>query len=632
MKNSILFMRVLVLAILANASSAAYAAPEAIPSSARSLYHVDLARHFFESPQKEESERAQFRAKLALLESFKEKVAASPSALLAALSAYEDVKTSYIRHESYLYLRAAIDVEDRASSSANAALGAEYAARTAFLRHELAAIDAKTLEQFIERTPGLAKYRFAVEDARRSRDHMLPLAQEELLQSQAPWTVDWQYLLYRTLLARTKFGVVDTAAGPLDVQRDRRAIARHPDAAVRESGFRRRMAAYDSQRDLYAFALSKLVQARNERALLHGFSDDAEARYFESYWTRADVDRLLAAVQRHAASYKRYQRVRADKACALRGLKQANVWDVDGALSTLEEPFITIDEASAKIRAALAPLGETFGRAMASLLDPKNGRLDIAPGERRAPGGFSLGYVGVDSVFYMEGYRGAYNDMRILTHEATHAVHRQLMTESGVSALYADGPKYLFESFAILSELLLADHLAEQASSAPEREYYLEQFLEGKGTIAFVAAPEAELEQAIYEAERKGEHLSADSIDALTLEVYSRYSIWPQINRELKSKWMTTVLMYQDPFYNINYVWGGILALVYYDIYRSDPASFAQRYQELLRNGFDAPPEELLHEFLGIDLRDPDALVARAMRVLNEKIEEYSTSPRSTGK
>lgn len=629
MKQSILIMRVLALAILTSASHAAYAASEAIPSAQRSLYHVDLARHFFQSPEKEESERAQFRARLAELERFKGKIAASPDALLAALSAYEDIRISYIRHENYLYLRAAIDAEDRASSSANAALGAEYAARTAFLRNELASIDATTLDEFIKRSPTLAKYRFAIEDARRSRDHTLPLAQEELLESQAPWAVGWQYPLYRTLLGRTTFGVVDTAAGPLNVQRDRRAIARHPDATVRESGFRRRMAAYDSQRDLYAFALSKLAQARNERARMHGFADDAEAKYFESYWTRADVDRLLSAVARHADSYKRYQRVRADKARALHGLKQANVWDVEGSLSALEEPFVPIEEASAKIRAALAPLGETFGRAMALLLDPRNGRLDIAPGDGRSPGGFSLGYVGVDSVFYTEGYRGAYNDMRVLTHEATHAVHRQLMTESGVSALYADGPKYLFESFATLSELLLADHLAKAASSAREREYYLEQFLEGKGTIAFVAAPEAELEQAIYAVEQSGEHLSADRLDALTLDVYSRYSIWPRMNNELKSRWMTTVLMYQDPFYNINYVWGGVLALVYYDLYKADPGAFAQRFQKLMQNGFDAPPDDLLRELLGIELRDPDALVTRAMRVLNEKIEEYSALQRS---
>lgn len=131
--------------------------------------------------------------------------------------------------------------------------------------------------------------------------------------------------------------------------------------------------------------------------------------------------------------------------------------------------------------------------------------------------------------------------------------------------------------------------------------------------------------------ERRGEHLTADRYDALTLDVYSRYSIWPRINNELKSRWMTTVLMYQDPFYNINYVWGGILALVYYDLYKADPGAFAQRFQKLMRNGFDAPPDDLLREFMGIELRDADALVARAMRVLTEKVEEYSALQGSTG-
>ena len=92
----------------------------------------------------------------------------------------------------------------------------------------------------------------------------------------------------------------------------------------------------------------------------------------------------------------------------------------------LQRPRYTIDQASQIIRDALAPLGQEFGRELAALLDPSNGRMDIVPGEHRKRGGFSKGFIGTDSVFYSAGFAGSYRDVDVLAHEATHAVHRQI--------------------------------------------------------------------------------------------------------------------------------------------------------------------------------------------------------------
>ena len=86
---------------------------------------------------------------------------------------------------------------------------------------------------------------------------------------------------------------------------------------------------------------------------------------------------------------------------------------------------------------------------------------------------------------------------------------------------------------------------------------------------------------------------------------------------------MMVGLMYEDPFYDLNYVYAGLLALVYLDLYEADPAAFAQKYAALMRNGFDAPPRDLLRSFLGIDLADTEGLTARAVNVLRKRIERY---------
>lgn len=76
---------------------------------------------------------------------------------------------------------------------------------------------------------------------------------------------------------------------------------------------------------------------------------------------------------------------------------------------------------------------------------------------------------------------------------------------------------------------------------------------------------------------------------------------------------MAVRLVYEDPTYDINYVYGVLLALKFYEMYTHDPKHFIPRYLALMSNGFDAPPAALLKRFLEIDLNDP-RLLSDALR------------------
>jgi oligoendopeptidase F len=245
--------------------------------------------------------------------------------------------------------------------------------------------------------------------------------------------------------------------------------------------------------------------------------------------------------------------------------------------------------------------------------------MDIVPGDHRKRGGFSQGFIGTDSVFYSAGFAGSYNDVRVLAHESTHAVHRQLMNLNHVLPAYAEGPHYLFEAFAIFSEFLLPDYLYSHETDPLRKQFYLEQFLEGKGTEMFYVAPEVAVEHAIYDGVARDSIKGANDLDALTKRIYSRYSIWPEKHDELKAQWMNIGLMYEDPFYDINYIYGALLALKFYEMYKRDSEHFTPRYIALMRNGFDAPPPILLKRFLDIDVHDP-RLVSNALSVVEDRI------------
>jgi oligoendopeptidase F len=549
------------------------AAPDtfvAIPPPEASRYHLDFARHYFATPEAEKTDRVNLYAALKELENLKGKVADSADNLEQALQLSDRVQVQLIRHYSYLYLRSAINTADEASLTESSTLYAEVSTRVAFLRQELMQLDARSLAAFVSRKPALKTYLFAIESARRYSPYTLSLKEEELLSATAP-NNDWQAELYDQL----------------------RAVPQ----------------ATRAQRDLLAFTLTRLASTRTRLAQLHHFPDAASEVYFNSYWTKAEVDELVEQVAQHSELFKRYQRLRADYARKTTSTPEEK--------SARQPPRYTIDNASEIIRKALAPLGPEYGRELVALLEPANGRMDIVPGEHRKRGGFSKGFIGTDSVFYSFGFAGSYNDLRVLTHESTHAVHRQLMNRNQVLPAYAEGPHYLFEAFAIFNEFLLPDYLYNHETDPLRKQFYLERFLEGKGLEIFRVAPEVVVEHAVYEGVRSGNIKGADDLDALSQRTYARYSSEPA--DELKTRWMTISLMYEDPFYDINYVYGALLALNFYAMYLRDPEHFVPRYIALMRNGFDAPPTVLLKRFLDLDLHDP-RLIANALSVLEDKV------------
>src|SRR4030095_12804613 len=336
----------LLLCLLLHASTFSQDSLVAIPPNEVSRYRIDFARNFYASAEAEMEDRAQLYATLNELETMKGKVAASAGNLERALQLNDRSQAQLRRHSAYLYLRNAVNTSDEISLAEDSKLNADVSSRTAFLRQELMQLDKRQLAAFTSRRPSLKRYLFAIESVRRYRPYTLSPENERL--SAAAIGDEWQSELYDKLRVQPQ--------------------------------------AIPAQRDLFAFALARLAAARTRIAELRHFADAPSAAYFDSYWTRAEVDELMEEVARQSALYKRYQRLHADY------LKRT-------ANKNWPPPRYTIHQASEIIRQALLPLGQEYGRELAALLDPANGRMDIVPGEHRKRGGFSKGFVGTKRVF-----------------------------------------------------------------------------------------------------------------------------------------------------------------------------------------------------------------------------------------
>jgi len=228
------------------------------------------------------------------------------------------------------------------------------------------------------------------------------------------------------------------------------------------------------------------------------------------------------------------------------------------------------------------------------------------------------------SVFFMNGFSGTYHDLRVIAHEGTHAVERQMQTRAGVLPVYASGPKFIMEALAIAAELQLARSLYEGAADRDLQWFFLDQLLSSKGlTILFRTAAEAELEEEIYDGVSRGEVRRREDLDSLTPKVFGSYGLTVPAD-----EWTRIPLMFEDPFYDINYTFADLIALQLFAKASSDPRGFSAAYEGALASGFDAPVDMWLKNHFGIDVRDP-GLVQRGLETLRPYLDAVKTMPRS---
>jgi oligoendopeptidase F len=605
----------LFLLILSVGLSRAEAPPSRVVARADSAagYRFDLERYYFSSPEAEVAERAHLRARVATLRASGTRLTTSPAALLRALQLADSVRMESNRHTTYLYLRTQLNTLDETSAQAQSTLESELSAATSVIENALLKLDDARFATWTRTLPALETYRFAIESGRRLRKYTLPAEQEGIVSRLSPVAEDWPLTLYHRLIARTDFGTLRTPKGELRVLRDRGAIAALPDSALRAEGARRLWAGYGQNRDLYAVALAGAVRSKNAVARVRGYRDAPDQAYQRAYLSAEAVRALLDRVRPASQVYLSFQRARVLIAREPR----------PGPPAGEETPRFTMGQATEVIRSALAPLGnEEYAKELAELLDPASGRVDVAGGPSRAAGGGSTGYPGIPSAVYLESFDESYPALSRLAHEAGHAVEDQLVHRHRVPAVYARGPSYLSEAYALFTELVVANTLYEKAPNPRLERYYLAQFL-SKAMEVFHGAQDADLEQSIYDAmDAGGGSIGADDLDRLTSRVDTAYSITGETLPEVRARWITARLLYEDPLYLFNYMYSGLLSLKLFESYQRDPAAFGARYVALLSSGYRAAPTVAVRRALGIDLEEPN-LLDDATAFLEARLASY---------
>lgn len=583
-----------------------------------SQYQLDLSR-YFTTPNEELNT---LNVLLDSVKKFESNTAWDLPVLAERLDQYEHFSVELTRHMLYerlLYYDNKNDTTARKRMNYDNNVASELRATVnlALTQKELSTLSEAEISQF-----HLDKFSYLILTTQKNVSHTIPVTSTKIINELAGSVLDRLDDRYDALMDDINKNLVfDSIGKKFNPGIGITTIRHSKNAYIRETGVKAFLNAYAQHEEIFAATLIDIANEENALARLYNYPD-APARMYDKRLQASEdnVKEMLNELDQHADVLKTYQQAQAEQIKHVTGLQQIHSWDMDLPLNYMPRPQNFVS-ARKSILQALQPLGKDYLSHFADLLDPTQGKLDITGGKSRVTDFTGLGYPGVPITLYMKSFSGEAGSSLILIHEGGHSIHRLLMSENHIVPTNSSGPNFLFESFAILNEFLLLDELTNSSRSSDSKAFYTKTFIDELADQLFTCAEEGSFEQGIYDGVSAGKIKNQKDIDSLYAGIMNKYDLFFKDEPERHAEWVNKRLLYDDPIYNVNYLYASLVACKLYELLHKDPENFAIHYNALLRNGFNASADDLLQKFMNFRI-DETQMVEGAIGLMNKKTTE----------
>ncbi len=198
-------------------------------------------------------------------------------------------------------------------------------------------------------------------------------------------------------------------------------------------------------------------------------------------------------------------------------------------------------------------------------------------------------------------YTGNLRDVMTVAHELGHGLHGCL--SRGQSFLNYDTPLTTAETASVFGEMLVFDYLMENQSDPKSQVAVLAGKIEDSAATVFRQNVLTRFEEQVFSKRKEG-RLTPQAIGDLWLKANANYyGEAIEMNDSYRWGWSYIPHFIHSRFYCYSYVFGELLVLSLYRLYRETGKGFVPKYIALLEAGGSDTPEALLGP-LGVDIHD----------------------------
>ena len=553
-------------------------------------------------------------------EDFAGRLTESADTLLAAFQKRDDI---WRRLEKiYVYARMRRD-ENNAETKYQAmtdqcnSVIAAVSASMAFFTPELLSASEETILAYIDATPGLEIYRFAICDTMRQKAHILTQAEENILAQMSEITGATNDIFTMLNNADIKFGTI------IDEDGDETEVTHGNFIKFMESHDRDvRKNAYNAVYDAYKELINTIASAYNYNTKTDVVS--ARIRKYESARAAAlsgdnipaeVYDNLVAEVHKNLPAMHRYVELRKK----LLGVDKLYMYDMYVPLIKLPETSVSFEEGLDIMRDALQPLGEEYLTKMNKGI--AEGWIDVYENKGKTSGAYSFGCY--DSYPYiLLNYTDTLKDVFTIIHEMGHSMHSRY-TRDEQPYIYGSHSIFTAEVASTVNESLLMQHLLRTEDEKEMRKYLLNMHLEEFRTTLFRQTIFAEFEDITHKAIESGETLTAEWMCQQYEDLNAQYyGSAVEKNDVIRYEWARIPHFY-NAFYVYKYATGYSAATAISKKILAEGKPAAQDYIRFLKTGESDHPIELL-KIAGVDMSSP-LPVQQAMETFNQLLDEFES-------
>ena len=472
-----------------------------------------------------------------------------------------------------------------------------------FIEPEITSLSTVTLDRYKKSQPGLKIYQHYLNDLIRTKAHILPAEQEELLAIAGDLARGPSKTFDMLDNADIKYGTIKDEKGK-KVELSKARYAKFMEStkrSVRKDAFLAYNSAYHTYYNTLGANYSSSVNKDIFFAKARKYNSTLEASLDASNIPVSVYHNLIQTINENLEPLHRYASLRRK----VLELDRLQIYDLYVPLVPEAKMEFTYEQAKEIVTSGLMPLGQTYNQDLKAGFEA--GWIDVFETQGKGSGAYSWGAYSTHP-YVLLNYNNTLEDVFTIAHEMGHAMN-SFYTNRTQPYIYSDYATFVAEVASVTNEVLLMNELLKTTTDSQKKIYLTNYFIEMIRGTFYQQALYAEFEYAAHEKAEKGEALSTESMGQLYQEILQKY--WGPdllIDSIATIGWARVPHFYYN-YYVYQYATSQAAGIALAEEISAGDKEAQQRYLDFLEAGSADYPIEILKK-AGVDMAKPEPVMA----------------------
>jgi len=442
--------------------------------------------------------------------------------------------------------------------------------------------------------PLLANYSHYLTHGRRYRPHVLSEAEERILNEKDNTGRRAFGRLFTELTSSLSFPIErDGAVHELTLS-EVLALLHRPERASRARAMETLFDVLGRNELVLTLTYNTLIQDHLTMDRLRRYPGPMAERHLSNEIDQQAVEQMMEVTEANYGIAQDYFRLKAQ----LLGLDRLALYDQYAPVGG-ELPACTFEEAQTTILRSFERFSPQFRQIAQDFFT--RGWIDAEVRKGKRGGAFCASPSPTVHPYILCNYTDTLRDVMTVAHELGHALHGVLASKQ--TPFNYDPPLITCETASVFAEFLVFDQMLSRSPDPRVKLALLCGKIEDACATVFRQNVLTRFEQAVFAA-RAGARLTPEALAEAWLGANRRYyADAVEMVPGYRLGWSYIPHFIHTRFYCYSYVFGQLLVIALYRMYKEEGTSFIPRYVEFLEAGDSDPPEVLLKS-LGVDVQD----------------------------